>query len=60
MVEFPTDNRKVVSSSLTASIIYLGVAQFGRALALGARCRGFKSLHRDHLKTLTANNYHNR
>lgn len=29
----------------------LGVAQPGRALALGASCRGFKSLHLDHFIT---------
>ena len=31
-------------------IYYRGVAQSGSALALGARCRGFESLHPDHLK----------
>jgi hypothetical protein len=29
------------------------VAQLGSALALGARCRGFKSLHSDHLKRIS-------
>ena len=30
------------------AIVHPGVAQLASALALGARCRGFKSLHSDH------------
>ena len=34
-----------------------GVAQFGRALALGARCRRFESCHPDLLNTSTMKFY---
>ena len=48
--EHPAHNRTVVGSSPTRTTIFRGVAQFGRALALGARCRRFKSCHLDHLQ----------
>ncbi len=40
------------SSLLLSSIINVNVAQFGRALALGARGRRFKPCHSHHLNVL--------
>lgn len=48
MVEQLTVNQRVRGSSpRQGAKIYQGVAQFGRALGLGPRCRGFESYHLD-------------
>ena len=39
--------KKVVYNTAVVKIVYPEVAQFGRALALGARCRRFESCHPD-------------
>ena len=51
----PTTPTKIICAVRRAGSIPVartkkrGVAQFGRARALGARCRRFKSCHPDHL-----------
>ena len=47
LAEGLTCNEDVAGSIPVASSIFLGMAQFGRALGLGPRRRGFKSLYLD-------------
>ena len=45
------EERTIFVQSLYYNFIFPDVAQFGRALALGARCRRFESCHPDQIRT---------